>query len=310
MYERAITNPGVIVLHDALLHHFLLGALSREQYIEEFTYNYGPWRKHFAEALWDERAASGSDIRYFDFPMLRRVIEASKAVIVHNAAAAEVARAHGPADVHVVPHFVEQESIPEGSAALFREQIGIPQQATLFGILGFLRESKRLLPTIDAFLKLHSLVPNTALLIEGTPVSSDLNRLLAELDSHPAIYRTGYLSPERFLAAADALDCCINLRYPAAGETSGIAMRLMGLGKVVILTDGEQISDIPATACLRVTPGVAEPAELFDHMVMVSEFPAIARAIGDEARRHIRRDHSLEAAADRYWQILCAAASR
>lgn len=310
IYDEALKHPGIAVLHDAVLHHFLLGSLSREQYIEEFAYNYGEWRRHFAEALWNERGASGSDIRYFDFPMLRRIVEASKAVIVHNSGAAAIAHAHGAADVHVVPHFVEYESIPDEAAPLFREHLGIPQNAVLFGILGYLRESKRLVPSIDAFLKLHALRPNTALLLEGSPVSPDLQRLLCELGKHPAIYRTGYLDSRTFLAAAGAVDCCINLRYPAAGETSGIAMRLMGQGKVVILSDGEQNADIPATACLRVRPGVAEPAELFDHMCMVFEFPQIAMTIGSEARRHIRKHHSLEAAADRYWEILCATASR
>jgi hypothetical protein len=38
------------------------------------------------------------------------------------------------------------------------------------------------------------------------------------------------------------VDACINLRYPAAGETSGIAIRLMGIGKPVLLTDGEVLA--------------------------------------------------------------------
>ena len=47
-------------------------------------------------------------------------------------------------------------------------------------------------------------------------------------------------------------------------------------------------------AVLRVAPGVAEAAELFDHMLLVTEFPAIAREIGSEARLHIRKHHALE----------------
>jgi hypothetical protein len=56
-----------------------------------------------------------------------------------------------------------------------------------------------------------------------------------------------------------------------------------------------------------VTPGVAEAAELFHHMVMVSAFPRIAKDIGNEAARYIRQHHSLDVVAKRYWQILCAA---
>ena len=37
IYRRALEQPGVVVLHDAVLHHFLLGSLNREAYIKEFA---------------------------------------------------------------------------------------------------------------------------------------------------------------------------------------------------------------------------------------------------------------------------------
>ncbi|HVW84425.1 MAG TPA: hypothetical protein VHB50_07080, partial [Bryobacteraceae bacterium] len=127
--------------------------------------------------------------------------------------------------------------------------------------------------------------------------------------AHPGIRRLGHLEEPDFTTAIGAIDCCVNLRYPAAGETSGIAIRMMGAGKPVIVTDCEENADIPATACLRVTPGVAEAAELFDHMSLVTGFPPIAAEVGRQAARHIREQHSLETAARRYWEVLCASAS-
>ena len=105
------------------------------------------------------------------------------------------------------------------------------------------------------------------------------------------------------------VDCCLNLRYPGAGETSGIAIRLMGLAKPVIVTDNAENSAFPRGAVLRVSAGVAESAELFDHICLVNEFSPLAREIGNEAQRHIRQHHALESVAGRYWDTLCAAAS-
>ncbi|HKD05602.1 MAG TPA: glycosyltransferase [Bryobacteraceae bacterium] len=310
IYRRAVEQPGVVVLHDAVLHHLFLGLLTRDEYIAEFVYNYGEWRRHLAEELWRDRAASGVDPRYFEFPMIRRAVESARAVIVHNPGAASAARAHRAARVTVIPHFFEPAVVPDSAAtAYFRERIGISHSATLFGIFGFLRETKRLLPCIRAFERLHALDPNTALLIAGQPVSPDLARVLEIEAAHPAIRSLGYLEPEDLPVAVAAVDCCLNLRYPAAGETSGIAIRVMGAGKPVILSDVKENEDIPAAACLRVRPGVAEAAELFDHMVMVSRFPQIAREIGHRAERHIREYHSLARAAERYWEVLCAAGS-
>lgn len=310
IYRRSLASPGVVVLHDAVLHHLLLGALSRDEYIDEFVYNYGEWRRALGEELWAERSGSAVDLRYFQFPLLRRAVEGARGVIVHNPGAAAAAERHGAKNVHVVPHLFEADGLPDaGGAAEFRERVGIPQGVALFGVFGYLRETKRVLTSLRAFRRLHAARPNTALLLAGDPVSPDLTRLLATEAPHPAIHRLGHLTDSDFRSAAAAIDCCINLRYPGAGETSGIAVRMMGIGKPVILSDGPQNADFPAAACLRVAPGVAEPAELFNHMVMVSAFPRIAREIGDEAKRHIREHHSLGRAAERYWEILCAARS-
>ena len=75
IYQRALASPGVVVLHDAVLHHFLLGQLNETGYADEFVYNYGEWNRGLARELWRSRAASGADSRYFSYPMLRRVVE-------------------------------------------------------------------------------------------------------------------------------------------------------------------------------------------------------------------------------------------
>ncbi|HEX4277014.1 MAG TPA: hypothetical protein VHZ74_16775 [Bryobacteraceae bacterium] len=310
IYRRALTVPGVAVLHDAVLHHFLLGSLTREQYISEWVYNYGEWRRNLGEELWQERARASVDPRYFQFPMLRRILERSRHVIVHNPGAAAIVRAQGGKQVAVLPHFCEADDdslVIE--AAQFRARLGIGQGAMLFGMFGYLREPKRVVQCIRAFDRLHAARPRTALLLAGEVASPDFARLLKAESANPAIHRLGHLSARELRIAGDAVDCCLNLRYPGAGETSGIAVRLMAQAKPVILTDNAENGDYPATAALRVAPGVAEAEELFDHMLLVTEYPGIARAIGREARLHIQRHHALDAVAGQYWEVLCATAS-
>jgi len=310
IYARALTNPGVVVLHDAVLHHFMLGTLSHAQYISEWIYNYGEWQRDLGEELWRDRARSAFDPRYFRFPMLRRILERSRAVIVHNAGAAEIAGANGARSIAIIPHFCELSGPVEISeCARFRQRLGIAQGTTLFGIFGYLREPKRVLPCIHAFQRLHALRPDTALLLAGESVSPDLNRLLQTEVSHPAIHRLGHLSERELEIAASTVNCCLNLRYPGAGETSGIAVRLMALGKPVVVTDNAENSGFPHAAVLRVKAGVAESAELVQNMLLVTEFPRLAREIGNEAQSHIRKHHALEPVARRYWEFLCTAAS-
>jgi hypothetical protein len=61
IYRRALAKPGVIVLHDACLHHFLLGNVSRDEYMAEWVFNYGEWHRGLGEELWEERGRSGTD---------------------------------------------------------------------------------------------------------------------------------------------------------------------------------------------------------------------------------------------------------
>jgi hypothetical protein len=86
----------VVVLHDAVLQHFLLGHLSETEYVDEFAYNYGEWNCGLGSELWRGRAGSAADERYFRYPMLRRVAERARAVVVHNPAAARIVKEHPP----------------------------------------------------------------------------------------------------------------------------------------------------------------------------------------------------------------------
>jgi glycosyltransferase involved in cell wall biosynthesis len=317
IYARALAKPGVIVLHDALLHHFFLGTLTRDEYLAEFVYNYGEWSRSRAEALWEERARAAVDHRYFEAALLHRAVESARAVIVHNPGAEAIARAHGAGasgatSVHIIPHFYEPQSGPDAFETIrFRESLGVKPGVRLFGMFGYLREPKRVMPAIAAFRRVHALRPDTALLLAGEPVSDDLRRLLDATigNGGDGILRRGHLDENSFRIALASVDCGINLRSPGAGETSGVTIRLMGMGTPVIVTDCPENSGYPPESVFRVRAGIAEAEELFDHIILVTEFPEIARKVGREGRGHIAAHHALDLVARRYWEILCRAAS-
>lgn len=310
IYQRALAEPGVVVLHDAVLHHFYLGALDEAAYIEEFVYNYGEWNRDLGADLWRSRASSASARRYFEHPMLRRVAERARAVIVHNPAAARMVLEHAPqATVIEIPHLFAPPLLPaDWEVIRWRERLGILGRAFLFGVFGYLRESKRLFATLRAFSALRREQPDVWLLVAGAFASSDLARAVAPWLRAPGVVRLPYLPDRDFWRAALAVDACINLRYPAAGETSGIAIRLMGAGKPVLLTDGLENARYPAAACLRVEPGLAEEDCLWHHMVLLTSLRETAREIGRRAAAHISRQHDSGRIAQQYWETLCAAA--
>jgi hypothetical protein len=52
-------------LHDAVLHHFLLGHLNEAQYLAEWVHNAGEWRRDLGVELWRQRASSGTEPAIF-----------------------------------------------------------------------------------------------------------------------------------------------------------------------------------------------------------------------------------------------------
>jgi len=307
IYRRAVAEPGVVVMHDAVLHHFLLGQLSETAYIDEFVYNYGEWSRSLASDLWRLRANSASDERYFRYPMLRRVAESARVVVVHNPAAARIVSEHARrARVVEIPHLFAPPALPGDAEVLrYRQKIGLDPGAFVFGVFGYLRESKRIASVLDAFAAVHAEKPNTALLIAGEFVSSAYAAAIETCA--PGVVRVPHVPEAEFWLAARAIDSCINLRYQAAGEASGIAIRMMGIGKPVLLTDGEEIARFPADACVRIPSGVSERESLRRHMILLTSISDVAGSIGHRGAAHIAAQHRVTQAAKQYWDVLCEA---
>lgn len=314
IYERALAEPGIVLLHDAVLHHFLLGYFAgagpksemkskkpgaRIRYVEEFVYNYGEWHRSLAERLFDERARSGSDPRYFEYPMLRRITERAKLVIVHNRGAEAIVRAHASsARIERIPHL----RFPAPNADFDRRRWKIPGSAFVFGVFGHLRETKRVSSVLRAFSEVRSELPGTVLVLAGNATSEAYNRLLDA--PYEGVIRIGHTSEADFWNLAHSVDACVNLRYPAAGETSGVTVRLMEAGKPVLMTASADTTDFPEDACIRIDAGIREAPMLAACMRWLVQCPADARAIGTSAREHIRRHHGAAEIGSRFYNAL------
>jgi glycosyltransferase involved in cell wall biosynthesis len=306
--QRVIEQAGwpgrkLVLLHDANLHHYYLGALGREGYLREFCGQYGEWYRGFAEQLWNERARSASDPRYFQYAMLAGIVRASDAVLVHNPEARRRVLAQTPgAKVEIVPHYYRQRSESEGwRVQRIRADLGLTSADTLFGVFGHLRESKRVPAVLRAFERARLRNPRLHLLIAGQPVSEQFARYLDARSTIAGVIRRGHLPEPEFWQMASAVDACINLRYPSCGESSGIAVRLMGLGKPVMLTAGE--TGFPPATYLPVDAGEAEEEMVCEWMLLLAVNRRLREDIGRNAAAHIRANHDLPAVARRVWGI-------
>lgn len=306
IYERALREPGIVVIHDAVLQHFFLGGLSQQQYVEEFVFNYGEWARSLGLTLWQERSRSGADARYFAYPMLKRITQTARAVIVHNPAAAEIVREHAPnARVLEIPHLLIPPPQPDTVEVLrLRQRMGVIGRTLLLGTFGHQRETKRLGVILRAFHRALARGAQAKLLVSGEFVSNIYQQAMEPLLEHPHILRTGHLPEPEFWKHLAATDVCLNLRHPSAAESSGVAIRMMSLGRAVVFSTDLAVSSFPEDACLRVDVGATEVEMLADYIVWLAQYPEAARRIGENARAHVFQHHAPKKIAAAYWQAL------
>jgi glycosyltransferase involved in cell wall biosynthesis len=278
MYRLALQQPDTILLHDATLNHFLLGQLSEEQYQAELTHNYGA----NVPNLWQKRSAAATDEEFFHFGLLKRVCELQKQIVVHSVAAKNAVLRHQPhAKVHVVPHLhlgVQTATPPKPESEPFR-----------FGCFGFLRPSKRVHVILRAFQQISDRC-DARLVLAGSAADSEFAASLEPLLHSEKIERLPH-QPESMLDQTLAsVDLCLNLRYPSAGETSGIAIRAAAVATPVLLSEAPEQIGLPPFA-LQVSPGISEQATLTELMLWAVNHRQQLRQLGEAARQHLLLHH-------------------
>jgi glycosyltransferase involved in cell wall biosynthesis len=308
IYRRALQKPGVVVLHDAVLIHLMLSlSAGVDEFVSEFAYNYGGWHQNLGRRLWRDRARSAADAEFFRYPMLKRIATAAQAVIVHNPRAGALVLDHAPdARVVEIPHFAPDPAVDGALVEVWRERCAFPRSTYVFGVFGHLRESKRILAVLRALHRLRSEGVDAALLLAGRFQSESLRLAALPLMEGPPVRHFGYLAEPDLRALIALVDCGISLRWPAAGETSGIALRLMAAGKPVVLTRGGEVDSFPDGMCVKVDSGPMEEDLLAECLRWLAVHPAAGRRIGALAREHLARHHSLETIASRYLEVLQA----
>jgi hypothetical protein len=106
---------------------------------------------------------------------------------------------------------------------------------------------------------------------------------------------------EQLQLLASACDVGVNLRYPSAGESSGMTARWTRLAKPVLVSDSDEL---PLAACPRVPVGPAEQETLEALMLWLADSAVRRRECGRLAADWASGQPSLEAIAQRYWRVL------
>lgn len=306
IYRSLLRHPGIVVLHELVLHHLVrdltLFSGDPEGYVRELRYAYGP----SGEALARRSLQTGIPLDPFAYPLFERAVDASLGLIVHSAYVRDRVLASRPLTrIALIPHHLELGAAAGLSSAKARENLGLPADAFLVGAFGFFTAAKRLPVLLKAFARLRRQIPGARLLLAGeiSPHYHEFERVFAG-ELRDGVTVTGRLDLDGFLRHMAAVDLAVNLRHPSAGETSGTLIRLLGLGKPVIVSRNAAFAELPDDCCAKVDLDETEEELLFTYLLRLAEDEPLRRRMGENAARYALGHHSIQGSASGYAAFL------
>jgi glycosyltransferase involved in cell wall biosynthesis len=291
MYAQAMREPGVIVLHDLVLHHLIVEmTLARgdaDGYVAALEASHdGPG------AAWARGRVAGMhhEMGNFLLPASIEVANRSLGVIVHNEYARTRLLDFGvTTPIHVVAHpYVHEER------SMARASLGLTGEQRVIGFFGFLTSAKRAEVVLEAFRIAREKEPTLVLLIVGEAAP---NIDLASFQGQGVVV-TGYVADDDFAAYYSVADRFVNLRYPTAGETSGTLIRALDAGKPVAVSDYAQFAELPDDCVFKVPLGAGEVARLVAFFLDDLPSPVAAQ------RAWLEENATVEKAVDGYMRAL------
>jgi glycosyltransferase involved in cell wall biosynthesis len=331
LYEPLAAVPGLLVLHDLVLHHararrflgspearaYAADQASKEKragaraalrlYEQEVAYSYPA----AGERLAFTQLNTTGDLLPYAYPLFRLPVEASRLVAVHNEFMAQAVReeVEGVEVVRIAQAACPARTSPSGVAAL-RERLGFGPDDFVVGSFGLLTAEKRLATVARAVARAARSLPRLRLLLVGpSPDAQALQAMLKRLGVWKRTVVTGRVPLWTLPAHMDAADVVVNLRYPTARETSAALLRLLAQGRPTVVSDLEHLADLPPDAVVRAEL-TDEEGEVTRALLRLAASPFLRARLSAAARRFVTREHSPTRMREGYQEAIARAMRR
>lgn len=288
IYKMLREYPGIVVLHDLVLHHCIYGLTFAkgdiEGYLTEMRYAYGKEGEIAAAQIME---GHNRDLMY-RYPLMERVLDSSRGVIVHNNYAHQQVQKRRPKlpTACIPQHFFLPHGVsPTQDRAALKERLGLGDRFVVasYGLLG----DKRLQVALRAFSCFRRTCPKAVYLLVG-PLGSDILSLVRSMGLEDVVKATGWQDPVHFVRYMLVTDLAIQLKYPHVGGTPYTPIRLLGLGVPTIISNIEPLAEIPEGCCARVDLDESEEDELLAIMEYLATHEAARREMAENGRRYVQ----------------------
>jgi glycosyltransferase involved in cell wall biosynthesis len=331
VYDLLPRLPGLLVLHDLVLHHSRAGMFldspegrayardpsspilresarrSLRAYADELAYVYPAQAQRLDQAF----LGTVGDLLPYAYPLFRIPVEAARLTAVHNDFMADAIRAEVPdAEVIRIPMAAEGAAVGKERVSELRARHGIRADDFVVGSFGLVTREKRVETVARAVARAVAHLPGLRLLLVGPLADPDgLRRMLQARGVLDRTIITGRVPLDELPAYMGAADLAVHLRYPTGRETSAALLRILAQGRPTVISDLEHLGDIPDAAVVRADP-TDEEGEVTRAILRLHDKPAARARLGRAAAEFVRRDHSPARCRDGYEAAIARAAAR
>lgn len=304
IYEMALKVPGIVEVHDYIIHPFMYHSFylnnKKEVYKEALAYYGRKGKEHFEEV---DKGIAETEIQ--KFPMIEYVCSKSKGSIVHSRWVAD--QLQNIENVQVIPLavFDSNEKQEQYNKKEFCTKYDIERQQYIIGCMGFVNRNKRPNIILEAVSRLKMIGYPIKIVFFGKAAEygEELKALARELNIENDIVITGFISEKEYLEGLYFSDLIINLRYPSMGESSATLCEAFKYAKPVVVSNINQYKEFPDEICWKLDIGENEVDQLVMYIIKLCKENKIRKTLGENAMEYSMKVLSAEIIAKRYLEV-------
>jgi glycosyltransferase involved in cell wall biosynthesis len=264
MHSVARRYPGIVILHDRVLHHLYAGMwLTQAErlpdvYVERMRSYYGTVGENAArESLEGERSPVWeSDEEALRYPLYEEAIVNALGVVTHSARQAADIRQKWWGPVHSLKLPCYAESLRRVHGTFTMPSDGRIRVVTV----GHVNPNKQVHRVVGLLAADEELARSIHYTIVGpddgfVDYVSDLRRMVDDNSDRVSVEILGWLPPDRLEALMEQADLFVNLRYPAMEGSSASLMQQLTYARPVLCFDAGFFGEMPEEALARVPTG-------------------------------------------------------
>jgi hypothetical protein len=251
-----VDHPGLLVLHDAVLHPMRAAAHLAADDIPGYRAALVAGAPATGNAVADVVAAGlGGPALYWNFPMSADLVRASRYTVVHGTMLARWLRAEAATvAVGSVPLWLPVADSSAAQVRAWRDRLGAAGTTPVLGTFGHLGPEHRVGLLVDTLADLAGDFDFRVAVVGAIDPALGLEQSLPPGLAERTVL-TGRVDDGDYGALLRAVDLGINLRYPTARAASGPLAQMLSVGTPAVIHDLVHQRDIPEPAVLRVPTG-------------------------------------------------------